>query len=77
MRIRRVVAATTTAFVLAGGGVLISSTGAQAVPAACHTVVKVVPVTHYVAQQVWENGHLVTKYVPVIVYEPISTIVCD
>ncbi|MFE2829366.1 hypothetical protein [Streptomyces sp. NPDC059271] len=54
-----------------------SSTGAQATPAACHTVIKVVPVTVYVPQQVWENGHWVTKYVPVTHYETISTIVCD
>ncbi|MFF0186569.1 hypothetical protein [Streptomyces sp. NPDC005244] len=54
-----------------------SSAGAQAAPAACHTVTKVVPVTVYVAQQVWENGHWVTKYVPVTRYETISTIVCD
>lgn len=77
MRIRRAAAATAAALVLAGGGVLMSSTGAQAAPAACHTVIKVVPVTISVPQQVWENGHWVIKYVPVAHYETISTIVCD
>ncbi|MET8038387.1 hypothetical protein [Streptomyces sp. NPDC005345] len=77
MGMRRIGAATAAAFVLAGGGVLMSSTGAQAAPTACHTVTRVVPVTTYVSQLVWENGQWVTKYVPITRLETISTIVCD
>ncbi|MFF0138328.1 hypothetical protein ACFYRN_18040 [Streptomyces sp. NPDC005227] len=54
-----------------------SAAGAQAAPAACHTVTKVVPVTVVMAQQVYENGQLVTRYVLVTRYETVSTIVCD
>ncbi|MEU0781029.1 hypothetical protein ABZ341_05530 [Streptomyces sp. NPDC006173] len=77
VRIRRVVAGTAAALMLAGGGVLMSAAGAQAAPAACHTVTKVVPVTVVMAQQVYENGQLVTRYVLVTRYETVSTIVCD
>ncbi|MEU5111076.1 hypothetical protein AB0G64_06220 [Streptomyces longwoodensis] len=77
MRIRRAATGAAAVLVLAGGGVLMGATGAQAAPTACHTVIKVVPVTVLVSQTVYENGHWVTKYVPMTRYETISTVVCD
>ncbi|MFF6806156.1 hypothetical protein [Streptomyces sp. NPDC012616] len=77
MRIRRAAAVTAAAMMLAGGGVLIGSGAAHAAPAACHTVVRYVPTTVLQTQQVFENGHWVTKIVRVTVISPVTTVVCD
>ncbi|KUN40134.1 hypothetical protein AQJ30_05480 [Streptomyces longwoodensis] len=77
MRMHRAATGAAAVLVLAGGGILMGAAGAQAAPTACHTVIRVVPVTVVVPQQVYENGHWVTRYVPVTRYDTISTIVCD
>jgi len=77
MGFRRVLTGAAAAMVLACGGVLISSGGAEAAPAGCHTIIVEVPVVEYVPQQVYENGQWVTKLVPVTVLKPVTKIVCD